>query len=117
MTMALKSDVCAAQRRAGQLKPVDLVHLGAQTMGDAALEAEVLGIFAQRSRHYLAEMRAGADEATVYRAAHSLKGAARAIGAFELADRAARAETGALGAIDAVAESLDRVIAYIGTLK
>lgn len=72
-------------------RPIDLVHLAKQTMGDKALEIEVLQIFARQARACLAELTdAGLHE--VRAAAHKLKGAASAVGAHEIATIAGRLE-------------------------
>jgi HPt (histidine-containing phosphotransfer) domain-containing protein len=71
--------------------PIDFEHLQRMTLGDAALEQEVLGMFSAQSArlvHTLAAMPADASAL-----AHTLKGSARAIGAFAVADAAARLET------------------------
>jgi HPt (histidine-containing phosphotransfer) domain-containing protein len=60
---------------------LDLVHLSAQTFGDRALERELLELFEQQCRRLLptiADQHASMARAD---AAHSLKGAARAVGA------------------------------------
>ena len=115
MPMALKRDVFHARRQSGQAKPVDLVHLGTQTQGDVALEAEILGIFADQSQIYL-KMMSSCDVDTRIRAAHSLKGAARSVGAFELAELAAEVEHLRHNGYEALSGELDRVLEYIRTL-
>src|SRR4029078_11065091 len=68
--------------------PVDFEHLQRMTLGDADIEQEVLTMFmAQSARHMhmLAALPASA-------LAHTLKGSACAIGAFAVADAAARLE-------------------------
>ncbi|CAD7045403.1 transcriptional regulator [Pseudorhizobium endolithicum] len=72
-------------------RPIDLVHLAGQTMGDRCLEDEILQIFARQARRALQEM-GGADQATVRAAAHRLRGAANSVGAFTVADAAMRIE-------------------------
>jgi HPt (histidine-containing phosphotransfer) domain-containing protein len=70
--------------------PVDFEHLERMTLGDAAIEQEVLAMFSAQSArlmHTLAAMPADASAL-----AHTLKGSARAIGAFAVADAAARLE-------------------------
>lgn len=63
------------------------------TMADAALQREVLDLFAAHSADIVAALQqAPADPAAL---AHTLKGAARAVGAFAVADAAARLEAGA----------------------
>lgn len=72
-------------------RPIDLVHLSRQTLGDRALEQEVLGMFVVQ----LAAARenlAAANEADRRMIAHTLKGTARGLGAFKLGDCAAAIE-------------------------
>ena len=68
--------------------PIDLVHLARQTMGDRALEGELLALF-DRQAGQIAEQLGRADaEATDFSRAslaHKLKGSARAVGAHEVA--------------------------------
>lgn len=72
-------------------RPIDLVHLAGQTMGDKVLELEVLQIFARQSRQIVKELLV--DDAEVRKvAAHRLKGAALAVGAFTVAGVAASVE-------------------------
>lgn len=65
-------------------KPIDLAHLAAQTMGDKALEIEVLQLFARQARQVMKEMIEG-DHTLRTQAAHRLKGAALAVGAVDVA--------------------------------
>jgi HPt (histidine-containing phosphotransfer) domain-containing protein len=74
-----------------QCRPVDLVHLANQTMGDKVLEAEVLQMFARQARLLVQEI-ATADVIRVVAAAHRLQGAAKAVGAFKVAANAERLE-------------------------
>jgi HPt (histidine-containing phosphotransfer) domain-containing protein len=74
-----------------QSRPIDLVHLATQTMGDKSLEVEVLQMFARQSRRALQDM-AGADAATTSAVAHRLKGAASAVGAFRVSSVAEQLE-------------------------
>jgi HPt (histidine-containing phosphotransfer) domain-containing protein len=78
-----------------QQSPVDLAHLARYTGGDAALDAEVLQLFAAQSGELLQQLQAvlaTGDSITWRHVTHSLKGAARGIGAFALADAAEAAE-------------------------
>ena len=72
-------------------RPIDLVYLAGQTMGDKSLEIEILQVFACQARRALQEM-SEADRAIVIAAAHRLKGAASSVGAFTVADAAMRIE-------------------------
>lgn len=64
--------------------PIDLAHLARMTLGDAALERQVLGMFASQSTGLVAKLAALPGEAVAL--AHTLKGSARAIGAFRVAE-------------------------------
>lgn len=78
-------------------KPIDLVHLAHQTMGDRAVELEVLKIFARQARQCLVDF-AAADQDGKIATAHRLKGAAQAVGAFPLSRCAEEVEAGAVDA-------------------
>jgi HPt (histidine-containing phosphotransfer) domain-containing protein len=114
---------------AAQAKPVDLDHLARYTGGDAALNDEVLGLFATQSAELLTQLKAvmEARDPKEWKAiTHSLKGAARGIGAFGFGDAAARAEpalpaddnANAIAALEAMqqeAEIVQRfIMAYLG---
>ena len=70
--------------------PIDVRHLERMTLGDASLEREVLAMFAGQSAG-LAGALAGLppDASTLV---HKLKGSARAIGAFAVAEAAENLE-------------------------
>ena len=71
--------------------PIDIDHLARMTLGDAGLEREVLAMFAAQSLGLLTTLANLPKEAGAL--AHTLKGSARAIGAFRVADAASRLET------------------------
>lgn len=73
-------------------KPVDLEHLARYTLGERALEKEILELFCTQSVLYLDQLRAAMSDRDWRDAAHSLKGSARAIGAWRAAQAAERAE-------------------------
>lgn len=73
-------------------RPIDLVHLAQQTMGDKALEAEVLQMFARQARLCLNEIGSG-DVSKAKAGVHRLKGAASSVGAFKVAQAAEDCET------------------------
>ncbi len=66
--------------------PIDLAHLRRMTLGDGGLEREVLAMFVKQSDRLLGELAGLPPEASAL--AHTLKGSARAIGAFRVADQA-----------------------------
>ncbi|WP_315920098.1 Hpt domain-containing protein [Mesorhizobium sp. SP-1A] len=72
-------------------RPLDLEHLARQTMDDRDLAREVLELFVQQAISVRDSM-AGCDARQRLLLAHNLKGAARGVGAFAIAEWAARAE-------------------------
>lgn len=97
-------------------RPIDLAHLAAQTMGDRVLESEILCMFGkQLSQARASFANANADERK--RLAHTIKGTARSVGAFAIADVAERIEKAPLnsGLIndlgDEIAHALDCIAA------
>jgi HPt (histidine-containing phosphotransfer) domain-containing protein len=72
-------------------RPIDLAHLARQTMGDRALEQEILGLFVQQTRQ-VRDRIGGAEPRECRQLAHGLVGSARGVGAFAIADCAAEIE-------------------------
>jgi HPt (histidine-containing phosphotransfer) domain-containing protein len=81
---------------------IDEVHLERMTLGDRSLEREVLEIFARQTTMTL-ERIVGAGPARAAAAAHTLKGSARGIGAWRVAQAAERLEQVAAEAADETA--------------
>lgn len=73
-------------------RPIDLEHLGKQTLGDPGLELEVLRMFDTMSRVYYARLETSTSVDDLLRNLHTLKGAAAGVGAFALAELARVAE-------------------------
>src|ERR1700682_4175828 len=70
--------------------PIDIEHLQRMTLGDASLDREVLGMFSAQAGSLVAPPATlPPDPGTL---AHTLKGSARAIGAFGVADAAVHLE-------------------------
>ncbi|MCG6203329.1 Hpt domain-containing protein [Rhodopseudomonas sp. HC1] len=69
---------------------IDQAHLERMTLGDVALEREVLRMFSAQAASVVALLASWPDDAAVL--AHTLKGSARAIGAFAVADAAGELE-------------------------
>jgi HPt (histidine-containing phosphotransfer) domain-containing protein len=82
---------------------IDFAHLKRMTLGEPALEDEVLSLFAGQSSDLMRRLNALPEDAAAL--AHTLKGSARAIGAFRVAD-AARDVEAALRGQGGVAQSL-----------
>lgn len=74
--------------RADRRPAVDRVHLARFTLGNVALEVEVLGLFAADAPGYLRRIEAAQDRREWIEAAHTLKGSARAVGAWRVAEAA-----------------------------
>jgi HPt (histidine-containing phosphotransfer) domain-containing protein len=70
--------------------PIDFEHLKRMTLDDSGLEQEVLAMFAAQSARLMAALATVPADADAL--AHTLKGSARAIGAFGVAEAAARLE-------------------------
>jgi HPt (histidine-containing phosphotransfer) domain-containing protein len=76
---------------AKRARPLDLSHLAGQTMGDRDLEREVLGMFVEQAK--TVRRRIGkADLKERLFLAHALKGSARGVGAFPIAECAGAIE-------------------------
>src|SRR3954453_16142826 len=84
--------------------PIDFAHLQRMTLGDAGLEQEVLAMFAAQSASLLSTLATMPADAPAL--AHTLKGSARAIGAFAVADAAEGLEAALCKGSDP-AEALD----------
>jgi HPt (histidine-containing phosphotransfer) domain-containing protein len=72
-------------------RPIDLVHLARMTLGERSLEREVLQLFDRQAAILVERMQAAPVDA-IASLAHTLKGSARAVGAFAVADAASRLE-------------------------
>ena len=71
--------------------PIDLDHLKRMTLGDEGLEREVLAMFSAQSARLIGTLATLPEKAGEL--AHTLKGSARAVGAFAVAEAAAAVET------------------------
>lgn len=90
--------------------PIDLDHLNRYVFGDASLLAEILGIFREQARLVAARMDPAMDAEAWYHAAHTLKGAARGVGAWSLGDAAEQAEHMAEAAAEDRAAALKSLV-------
>jgi len=73
-------------------RPIDLVHLSRQSLGDPGLEAEILRMFDQMILNHLSTIRKSADVEMTLINLHALKGAAAGVGANNIAILAKAAE-------------------------
>lgn len=110
----------AAPPREAWEPTIDLVHLSRQTLGDAALETELLTLFDGQAKQFAARlaqpMRRGENK---WRAdlAHTLKGSARAIGAFDVGRAAQAYEDAARAQTTDLPPRLARLDAAIGAAR
>jgi len=94
--------------------PIDFDHLQRMTLGDAGIEQEVLRMFSAQSALLVETLKAAPPDAVAL--AHTLKGSARAIGAFAVADAAERLETVLAGGSDPAA-ALVRLAEAVGEAR
>jgi HPt (histidine-containing phosphotransfer) domain-containing protein len=112
----------AAFAAAQTAAPIDHAHLGRYTMGNRALEVEVLQLFAGQAPETLAMLAAAVTDRDWHIAAHTLKGSARAVGAWEIAtlaetaERDGPAEPSRSENLARIGASLEHVRQYIDTL-
>ena len=66
--------------------PIDSAHLGRMTLGDAELEREVLAMFSAQAAGLIGRLQPMPSDGIEL--AHTLKGSARGVGAFRVADAA-----------------------------
>ena len=98
---------------------VDFGHLQVYAGGDLALMEEVLGLFREQAAIWVRLLDPAAEADAWRDGAHTLKGSARGIGAFALADACEAAELSGpdLGErtlrLDRVKDELDRALADI----
>ncbi|WP_375451950.1 Hpt domain-containing protein [uncultured Devosia sp.] len=74
-------------------RPIDLVHLARQCLGDAGLEHEILRMFDTTAKVYFGRLERASTHEELALTLHSLKGAAGGVGAWAIADLARAAET------------------------
>jgi HPt (histidine-containing phosphotransfer) domain-containing protein len=103
---------------------IDLVHLARQSLGDRALETDLLGLFERQALHIITQItasRASDNPKFIGDLIHTLKGSARAVGAIGVAAaaRACEDELGAKGfqtAVDKLAKEVVEARAAIADL-
>jgi HPt (histidine-containing phosphotransfer) domain-containing protein len=102
--------------------PVDLEHLSRYTLGDRALEQEVLQLFAAELPVMLERLRSANTDRAWREAAHTIKGSARAVGAWKIAGLAEEAERlvmddGRRAAVGQLRVSVEEAVRFIMSLK
>ena len=104
-------------------RPLDMVHLAKQTLGDWGIEVEVLRMFDQMSKVYFGRLETSANLADLMLHLHSLKGASAGVGAWGIRDLAKLAEDELRAGlpvnperIDDIGMAVEEVSAFIGEL-
>ena len=100
-----------------QQNAIDFEHLRSITFSDRKLESEVLSLFGERASASLIAIEQSMTEVTRAEAAHRLVGAARAIGANELATAAEAIERAGELSPQAVKALSDTMAAVIQVLE
>jgi HPt (histidine-containing phosphotransfer) domain-containing protein len=70
------------------MRPIDLVHLAKQCLGDENLELEILRLFDTTVKTYFSRLELAANFDDLALNLHSIKGAASGVGAWTIADLA-----------------------------
>jgi len=113
--VALKENAELSSQNAS--RPIDLVHLAKQTLGDRSLEQEVLRLFLTQMGVYMERVENATSHKERFAAAHTIKGSARNIGAWDVADVAAHLESAAedeiISDIKSLRHSLDETCMFI----
>jgi HPt (histidine-containing phosphotransfer) domain-containing protein len=92
---------------------IDFAHLARMTWGEKSLEAEVLVLFDRQAGLLLARM-SGAPAAAVAAFAHTIKGSARGVGAWQVAEAAEAVERATKGSDPAdLGDALRRLAAAV----
>lgn len=105
----------------GATKPIDLPYLRRFTLSNKGLEREVLDLFIEHAPRYVDALRCAGTPKAWHDAAHTLKGAARGVGAWRVARVAENAERIRFDtdvdrrafALDSAQEALDEAIGYV----
>jgi HPt (histidine-containing phosphotransfer) domain-containing protein len=89
------------------VRPVDLVHLAKQCLGDEFLELEVLRLFDTTLAGYYGRLKMAASFDDLALILHSIKGAASGVGAWAIADLAKAMENEIRNGRPLTAERID----------
>ena len=73
-------------------RPIDLVHLAKQCMGDGDLECEILRMYDSTVKTYFGRLQLSSSHDELTLNLHSIKGASGGVGAFAVANLAKAAE-------------------------
>ncbi|MBS0362388.1 MAG: Hpt domain-containing protein, partial [Proteobacteria bacterium] len=94
---------------------VDFGYLEGFAAGDEGVVLEVLALFRQQAEGWVEKL--DADDAGWRDLVHTIKGAARGVGANALGDECARAEAEGVGRLPAVRAALSAAVVDIGAYQ
>jgi HPt (histidine-containing phosphotransfer) domain-containing protein len=94
-------------------RPIDLVHLARQTLGDRGLEREVLDLFVVQCRSVIARLEAITEEPARRDLAHTIKGSARSVGAWRVAEAAEACESALNGMEVSWSSAMDKLVCSV----
>ena len=99
-------------------RPIDLAHLARQTMGDRALEQEILKLFVRQALSIRDDLLTAKGNARL-RLAHTLKGSALGVGAFTLAEavEGLELEPDNRAKLNAVSVKVDEVSNFVAAIS
>jgi HPt (histidine-containing phosphotransfer) domain-containing protein len=100
-------------------RPIDIEHLFRMTLGDHHLEREVLQLFDRQAGMLMERISQfeRSEFGIVAASAHTMKGSARGIGAWQLARAAEVVENAALGAQPELAKAVTALCACVGEAR
>lgn len=75
-----------------EMEPIDRAHLSRYTLGSPSLEREIMGLFLAQLPLSIEQLRFAATDREWQIAAHTIKGSARAVGAWQIGTLALEAE-------------------------
>jgi Hpt domain. len=109
--------------QARPVRPIDLVHLAKQCLGDENLELEILRLFDTTLATYFSRLRLATSFDEMALNLHSIKGAAAGVGAWVVADQAQALEAELRDArpisperIEDLGVAVEEVRAFIATM-
>ncbi len=123
--MALEAfvDLSVSSQEIKASRPIDLVHLAKQCLGDENLELEILRLFDKTVAIYLDRLKQASSFDDIATNLHALKGASAGVGAWAIADLAKMMEGElrngrpvAVERIDDLGVAVEEVRAFIASM-
>jgi HPt (histidine-containing phosphotransfer) domain-containing protein len=115
-SQAVKAEL-VSDNRTRTMRPVDLVHLAKQCLGDEALELEVLRLFDTTIRDHYGRLKLATNAEDVALLLHSIKGASGGVGAWAISDLAKAIEQEVRDGLPLTQERIDDLGLVIGAVR